>query len=264
MKNTNILINLGKEPSSQLEIYKTKNKSKNNVKNNNLKLFDSELNSFPYRLALIFDKRTYIKYYISLIKTKHPLIFSFIPKKDYNIVIVKISILLLSFAIYFAINTLFFDKLIIHKIYESEGKYIISYQMLNIIYSFIISHIICSVIKYVSLSERNLLILKYETSLKDVNVQSDKIRRSLMIKYIIFYITCLVFLIFFWFYLSSFCAVYQNSQFYPFINTLICVLISLLYPFLINLLPGMLRIPSLKKKKNGECLFKISKIIQYI
>ena len=264
LKNTNILINLLKEPSSQLEIYKTKNKSKNNVKNNNLKLFDSELNSFPYRLALIFDKRTYIKYYISLIKTKHPLIFSFIPNKDYNIVIVKISILLLSFAIYFAINTLFFDKLIIHKIYESEGKYIISYQMLNIIYSFIISHIICSVIKYVSLSERNLLKLKYETSLKDVNIQSDKIRRSLMIKYIIFFITGLVFLIFFWFYLSSFCAVYQNSQVYPFINTLICVLISLLYPFLINLLPGMLRIPSLKKKKNGECLFKISKIIQYI
>ena len=136
--------------------------------------------------------------------------------------------------------------------------------MPNIIYSFIISHIFCSIIKYLSLSERNLLKLKYETTLKGLNTQAEKVKRFLLIKYIIFFISGLIFLIFFWFYLSSFCAVYKNSQTYPFINTLISLFISFLYPFLITLLPGFFRIHSLTKNRNSECLYKISKAIQYL
>ena len=265
LKNTNILINIGKDQSSHLEIFKSKNKNINNIKNiNSLQFYDSELNSLSYRLALIFDKRTYIHYYISLLKTKHPIIFSFIPNKDYNIIIVKISILLLSFAIYFAINTLFFNDSVIHQIYESKGKYNINGQIPKIIYSFIISHIICLLLKYFSLPERQLLILKYETTLKDVNYEADKINRCFFIKYIIFYIVGLLFLILFWYYLSSFCAVFRNSQKYPFINTLISILLSLVYPFLISLFPGIFRIHSLNKETNHEFLYKFSKAIQYI
>ena len=267
LKNTNILINIGKDQSSHLEIFKSRNKNINinNIKNiNSLQFYDSELNSLSYRLALIFDKRTYINYYISLIKTKHPLIFSFFPNTDYNIIILKISILLLSFAIYFAINTLFFNDSVIHEIYENEGKYNISSQIPKIIYSFIISHIICMLLKYFSLPEKQLLILKYETTLKNVNYEADKVNRCFFIKYIIFYIVGLLFLILFWYYLSSFCAVFQNSQKYPFINTLICVFFSFIYPLFINLLPGIFRMHSLNKETNRECLYKFSKAIQYI
>ena len=51
---------------------------------------DDEINELPYNLALQFDKRTYCQYYISLIKTKHNLIFSFFYDKDYNSKIIKI------------------------------------------------------------------------------------------------------------------------------------------------------------------------------
>ena len=48
-------------------------------------------------------------------------------------------------------------------------------------------------------------------------------------------------------------------------DTLISYTCSLLYPLAINLLPGILRIPSLKAaQKNKECLYKISKFIQII
>ena len=75
---------------------KTKIKSKNKNKiinltsivNNNqdiLKYNDNELNSLEYLKALEYDKRTYIQYYLSLLRTKHLLIFSFyINNKDYN------------------------------------------------------------------------------------------------------------------------------------------------------------------------------------
>ena len=66
-------------------------------------------------------------------------------------------------------------------------------------------------------------------------------------------------------YLSSFGAVYQNSQFYLIKNILISFGFSLGYLFVINILPGILRIYSLKKKKgnayiNSVYIFNLFKI----
>ena len=55
---------------------------------------DDEINDLSYELALQYDKRTYCIYYLSLIKTKHNLIFSFFNDSDYNSRIVKIDIFL--------------------------------------------------------------------------------------------------------------------------------------------------------------------------
>ena len=60
-------------------------------------------------------------------------------------------------------------------------------------------------------------------------------------------------------------AIYRNTQFHLLIDTLISFGLSLLYPFIINLLPGLFRIPSLSNHKNKkECLYKFSKILQVI
>ena len=60
--------------------------SKNNIKIYDDSAFytDYEINSFSYYEAIKYDKRNYYKYYFSLIKVKHPLLFSFYPIKDYN------------------------------------------------------------------------------------------------------------------------------------------------------------------------------------
>ena len=42
---------------------------------------DYEMNNLKYEEALKFDKRTYIKYYLSLLRTKHLLIFAFLAQK---------------------------------------------------------------------------------------------------------------------------------------------------------------------------------------
>ena len=51
-------------------------KSKIDKINNIMKYIDEEINILPYNLALIYDKRSYCNYYISLLKTKHNLIFA--------------------------------------------------------------------------------------------------------------------------------------------------------------------------------------------
>ena len=224
--------------------------------------YDCELNLFSYKEALAFDRRTFIQYYISLIKAKHPIYFSFIPIKDYNTIIVKISLFLLSFIIYFIINNFFFTKSDIHKIYVNQGLYKFSNHKTQIIVSFIISHIICTIIKYFSLSEKEIFKIKYEMKLVELTDKIDKVKKCLIIKYTLFYAIGFAIFIFCWYYLSSFCAVFKNSQKYLIVNTIISFSISLIYPFPINIIPSIFRVVALKR--NSNCLFNISLIFQYI
>ena len=225
---------------------------------------DYELNSFSYEEAIMYDKRSYTQYYISLLKTKHPIYFSFIPTDDYNTMIVKICLFFLSFCIYYAVSALFITKNTIHQIYENGGSYNFSYSLPQIIYSFIISHSLSTVIKIIFLSERNILEIKKEKILNDARDKVDRVKRIIIIKYIVFFVLGILFLILFWYYLSSFGAVYQNSQVYLIKNTFISFLISLLYPFVINLFPGIFRIYSLDNRRDKEGLYKISKFISFL
>ena len=246
---------------------KTLDKKNNLEKNKKFKDFnnlnDYEYNSMDYEEALKYDKRNFLKYYISLIRTKHPIIFSFFPLKDYNSLIIKIDLFFLSFSIYSFVNCLFFNESIIHKIYVDEGIYNFSYLIPYISYSFIISHTLTTIIKYLSLSERNINEIKKEESIKIASDKEYKIKKCLKIKYISFFFFSLLFILFFWYYLSSFSAVYQNTQIYLIKNILISFGFSLLYPFIINFVPAIFRIYSLKES-NRESLFKFSRIIQFI
>ena len=56
---------------------------------------DTELNSLSYKEALIIDKRNYFQYYLSLIKKKQILIFTFYITNDYNSIIIKICLFFL-------------------------------------------------------------------------------------------------------------------------------------------------------------------------
>ena len=223
---------------------------------------DCELNLLDYKNALIYDKRTYCKYYSSLLFFNHIILFSFYPIDDYNIKIIKINLFFLSFDIFFSVNTFFFNDSTIHQIYKDKGAYNLSYFMPQIIYSFIISYFIMLLIKYSSLSQRNLIEVKNEDNIDKAKDKVTKTKRCLIIKYILFYIFSFIYLTLFWYYLSSFCAVYQNSQVYLIINTFISFGLYLLYPFIYNLLPCFIRIYSLKKNIKNVCIFKISKFLQ--
>ena len=182
---------------------------------------------------------------------------------DYNLKIIKISLFFISFDLYFFINCIFFDNSAIHKIYEDAGNFNFSYFIPKIIYSFIISYYLFVIIKYFSLSERNLLELKNEEDEKKAQEKAEKIKKCLIIKYIIFYIISFIFNTFIWYYLSSFCAVYKNTQYLAIENTLISFGLFLLYPAFVNLLPCTLRMISLKNNESmNEYLYKISKFLQ--
>ena len=257
-KKLDSLINNEKSQKENIIIYKTEKKNHNNF--NNINYNDCEMNSFTYEEALEYDNRTFLQFFFSLLKRKNIIIFSFFPMNDYNIRIIKICLFFLFFDIYFAINTLLFNHSTIHQIYKDKGIYNLSYFLPKIILSFIITYIIITIIKYYSLTENNILELKKEKRNNNLEDKAEKIKKTIIIKYIIFFILSYLFLIFFWYYLSSFCAVYKNSQAYLIKNTLISFSIGLIFPCLFVLITSIFRIFSLKKRK--ETLFKVSKIIQ--
>ena len=224
---------------------------------------DTELNSLEYKEALKIDKRKYFQYYWSLIKKKHLLIFTFLPNKDYNSIIIKICLFLFGFALYYTVNALFFNDSTMHKIYIDHGAFNILYNIPKILYSTVISSVITVIVKNLSLSEKKVLTLKKLKTIEKINKKLKQVLKCLVIKFILFFIICFLFLVLFWYYLACFGAVYKNTQNYLIEDTSISFCLSLLYPFGLNLLPGILRIPSLNSN-NRECMYKMSKIVQMI
>ena len=95
--------------------------------------------------------------------------------------------------------------------------------------------------------------------------KSKSIKRYLSIKFIVFFIFGILLLIFFWHYITCFCAVYINTQIILIKDTLISFMLSMLFPFGLCLLPGVFRIPSLKaKNKDKIYLYKISELFALI
>ena len=255
--NNNITI----KSNTNLELLNN-NKIKNKYQDKIIKKYnDSELNSLNYKRALEIDKRTYFQYYFSLLKVKHLIIFTFYTYTDYNSKIIKIWLFFFSFALYYAINALFFNDSTIHKIYEDNGVFNLLYQIPQILYSTLISNIIYSILKFLALSERN--IIKIKENKEEKNEKISYLFKCLIIKFVFFFILNFLFLILFWYYLGCFCSVYRNTQTYLIKDTLISFGLTLFYPLIINLLPGIFRIISLNDLKN-EFLYKFSKIIQLI
>ena len=223
------------------------------------------MNELSYKLALKHDKRTYCGYYLSLIRTKHNLIFSFYYTNDYNSRIIKIDLFFISFVIYYTVNALFFIDDTMHKIYEDKGEYQFVYQLPQILYSSLISAILNALLKILALSEGDILELKKTKSKKNLKQKNNDLNSKLQIKFILYFIISTILILFFWYYISMFCAIYKNTQTHLIKDTLISFGLSMFYPFGIYLLPGIFRIPALSNEKNGrKCLYIISKLLQML
>ena len=150
-----------------------------------------------------------------------------------------------------------------HKIYEDNGKFNFIYQIPQIVYSTLISSVINLIVSVLSITEKNILSLKKEN--KNLENKEVILIKFIKIKYALFFIIAYIFLALFWYYISCFCAVYKNTQIHLIKDSVISFGLSLLYPCFLCLIPGIFRIPALKRgEKSKECLYKFSKIIQLI
>ena len=211
----------------------------------------------------MYDKRSFIEFYCSLLKRKQILIFTFCTNNDYNSKLIKACLFFFSFSLYFTVNALFFNDLTMHKIYEGKGNFNIIHQISQIFYSSIISSFLQILIRFFSLSEKNIISLRNPAG--NIKEKILSVLKCLKIKFFFFYLLLFLLLSLFWYYISCFCAVYKNTQNILLQDTLMSFGLSMIYPIFLNVIPGIFRIPALNNKnKCNECLYQFSKILQLL
>ena len=167
-----------------------------------------------------------------------------------------------TFTINYLISAMFYSDSTMHKIYEDEGSFDFTYQLPQMIYSWIISTILNNILNYLGMHEEDILSYKI---IKDCDKATKRrILFKIKCKIVFFFIITNLLSIFFWIYLGCFCAIYKNTQIHLLVDVSLSFGISFISPFIIYLLPGMFRIPSLKGEKNRRYMYKFSQILQML
>ena len=227
-----------------------------NANNDNTNMDDLDLNNLTYEKAIDLDKRSFTQIYWNKLKSKHLFIYTFFSFNDHNLIYIKISRFFFLICTSMAMNVIFFFDSSMHKIYLDYGKYNFIQQIPQIIYSSIVSLIIEILIGILSYTDKNIYEIR---QMKEYSsIQLKKILNSIKLKLIIYFIITFIFFTFYWYLISSFCAVYSNTQIIYLKDFATSFSLGLLYPFAIQLCFAFLRLMTLKKStKARSFIYKI-------
>ena len=221
-----------------------------------------EINNLEYDVAIELDGRNFFEIYWSLLKREHLIIFTFITKDDHNIVFVKYSRFIFLLCTDMAMNVFFFADETMHKMFLDYGKYNFIQQIPQIIYSTAISQLIEIFLCYLSLTDKHYYQVKESKKISKRSLTG--IMKCIQIKIAFFYVFTSLMFIFYWYLICCFCAVYQNTQVAFIKDSLLSFALGIVIPFGVYLIPSLLRIISLKMKKNNmECLYNLSGMIPF-
>ena len=260
--NNNMMSNKNSDPKNQLT--KVDSLGQLNEENDgNAYTFenDYELNNISFQQAIKIDNREFCDLYRSLIKNKQLIMFSFFDFNSYNSPIIKKTIFFLSFIYHYGFNAFFFTDEILDTIFEEEGKYNPLVLVPLAVYSAMITTVFIKLlVDFLVLTEKQVLRIKNEETEEKANDEKKRLMKITIIKLCIFFSINIILLIFFWFYLTCFNAVYPNTQIFLVINTAISFVISNIIPLIYNLIPAFIRndiltnknIKKIKSKKKSS------------
>ena len=242
-----------------------------NSQNNNLNeseitkeenLDDYELSDLDYLAAIELDKRPFSQIYWSNLKRNHIILLTFFSCHDYNIYYIKFARFLFLISTDMALNVFFFTDKSMHKIYLNYGKYDFVQSIPQMVYTTVISQLIEVFLSYLSMTDKHIYQIKH---LKDESMKKTIIFQSfkcIKLKLIGFFVFTFVFFAFYWYFISCFCAVYQNTQVIFIKDSISTFFSGLAYPFVVYLIPSSLRVLALKDtNKKRTFIYKLSDII---
>ena len=164
-----------------------------------------------------------------------------------------------------ALNVFFFSDESMHNIYQSGGNYIFFEQLFQMIISTLVSQLLQIFLNYLTMTDIDYYRIK---SINKNNIRRESIFsiiKCIKCKLIIFYIFTLILFLFYWYVVTAFCAVYENTQKIFITNSLLSFSMGLIYPFVIYFIPTGLRFIALnsKIKKQLKFLYFLSNIIPF-
>ena len=222
-----------------------------------------ELNDLDYESAIKYDNRNFFQIYFYYLKREHIIFFTFFNCNDFNIFSIKLSKFFLAICTDMAFNVFFFSDKSMHTVYIDKGEHDFIEQLAQMIYSTIVSQILQVFINYLTMTDITYYSIK--ELIKDKHINRNEIlstMRCLKFKIIIFFIFAFNLFLFFWYLITTFCSVYENTQIIFIIDSISSFAIELIYPFGLYLIPVCLRIISLKSK-NIKFIYKLSDKIPF-
>ena len=224
---------------------------------------DEELQDMEFNEALEQDKRGLIRIYWSYLVDSQIILGTFFTENYLDLLIIKLSFLMFTFQISFFLNALFYTDEYISNAYHNEGTLDFYSGLPKSFYSFIATSITTNLLKMLSNSKNELLKVIKNRKKEDnfINVVNNKIKK-LSYKLIIYFISLFILGLFFFYYVSAFCAVYTHSQKYWFIGCLESFAIDTLFNFFLCIIIATLRYIAIQNEK--KLLYSIANIIAII
>ena len=261
-KNSKIIELKSVDGSPDENMQNVKDEEKSEKKN----LDNFELNNLDYDDACKIDNRTCCKIYLSVLMREHIALNTFISTNDYNLFYVKIEKFLILFCVDMTMNGLFFVHETMHRKYTQGENFTFVQKLPQLLFTLIVAHILEVILCFLGMTDTHVYEIKglpkkeRKDGQKIVDILSCVKRK--MVGFFSF--TFLLFL-FFWYFISAFCAVYQNTQKIFLRDAFISFATSLIDPFIIYGFTTLLRCISIsklcKQKCCCRCVFKISDII---
>ena len=271
---TNNVKNTEENKKTESELNKSTNNNKENSNNKpkvlgNMRLrnkkvssayTDDELQDMEFEEALHNDNRSFFRMYLFYLIEEHVIINAFFSEGYLDLRLFKFSFLIFSFEISFFLNALFYTDEYISDTYHNDGVLDFVSSLPKSIYSFIVTLIISNLLKMLSSSKKQFLkIIRERTNKRDyleaVNIELKKLRKKL----IIYFIFIFVLGIFFLYYVTAFCAVYNNSQYYWFYGCLESLGMDMVTPFSICIIFTLLRYFALIR--HNSCMYSTADIL---
>jgi len=233
---------------------------------NGKKLDNFELNNLEYNEACELDKRTFCRTYWSVLMREHTALITFVAWNDYNLFYIKIERFLILFCVDMTMNGLFFVHESMHRKYTQGENFTFVQKLPQLLFTLIAAHIIEVILCFLSMTDTHVYEIK-ELPMKEKK-KGQKIMdiiSCIQRKLTSFIIFTFILFLFFWYFISAFCAVYQNTQSIFLRDSMVSFAISLIDPFIIYCFTSLLRWISLMKICRkiccGRCLYKTSDII---
>ena len=230
------------------------------------RLDNFELNNLDYNDACELDHRGFCKTYCSVLFREHVFLFTFFTWKDFNLFYIKIERFLTLLCIEMTMNGLFFIHESMHRKYVEGEELTFAQKLPQLLFTLIASHIIEVILCFFGMTDVHVYEIKSlaknennkENREKVINI-IDKMKNKL----VWFFVFTFLLFLFNWYFISAFCAVYQNTQKIFLRDSGISFLMSMIDPFIIYGATNILRYLSLFAccRKKLCCLYKLSDII---
>ena len=221
---------------------------------------NEELLDMNYEEALKHEKRSLLQIYWGYLIEIQNILYTFISDSYLDLRIIRISFLIFTFEISYFLNALFYTDSYISDTYENNGVLDFVSSLPKSIYSFLLSAFLAFFLSILSTNKDQLkLILAKRKNKKEYIKDFTKVLKYLKIKLIIFFCLVIFLGLGFWYYVSAFCAVYQNSQYYWLYGCLESTFLDFCTSFLICFILACLRYITLKKQL--KCLYELSKFV---